>query len=231
MLEPSSISPALLSLSLKASEGVTNDADAERLNLTYDATSVSCLLIACASFTASCVTKDRGAFLTQLKKLETQGEKAAATRSIHPNAHGFATAKKSCLVGDSGCCGGKGGSMHLSDQAAGFIAATPIVGSTVPIAVGAALTAQREGKGRVVAVFLGDGAMEAGVVHESLNFATLKNLSILFVCMQTLLLLFFFIIYYYNSSLYHYYYIYYFSSKVNIGTIFFEEGGLVDILD
>lgn len=86
----------------------------------------------------------------------------------------------------TGCCGGKGGSMHLSDQAAGFIAATPIVGSTVPIAVGAALTAQREGKRRVVVVFLGDGAMETGVVHESLNFATLKNLPILFVCENNL---------------------------------------------
>lgn len=86
----------------------------------------------------------------------------------------------------TGCCGGKGGSMHLTDQAAGFIGATPIVGSTVPIAVGAALTAQREGKGRVVVVFLGDGAMEAGVVNESLNFAALKKLPILFVCENNL---------------------------------------------
>ena len=86
----------------------------------------------------------------------------------------------------TGCCGGKGGSMHLTDQAAGFIGATPIVGSTVPIAVGAALTAQREGKGRVVVVFLGDGAMEAGVVHESLNFAALKKLPILFACENNL---------------------------------------------
>jgi len=86
----------------------------------------------------------------------------------------------------TGCCGGKGGSMHLTDRAAGFIAATPIVGSTVPIAVGAALTAQREGNGRVVVVFLGDGAMETGVVHESLNFAALKKLPILFVCENNL---------------------------------------------
>jgi 2-oxoisovalerate dehydrogenase E1 component len=86
----------------------------------------------------------------------------------------------------TGCCGGRGGSMHLTDQAAGFIGATPIVGSTVPIAVGAALTAQREGKGRVVVVFLGDGAMEAGVVHESLNFAALKKLPILFACENNL---------------------------------------------
>jgi len=86
----------------------------------------------------------------------------------------------------TGCCGGRGGSMHLTDLAAGFIAATPIVGSTVPIAVGAALTAQREGSGRVVVVFLGDGAMEAGVVHESLNFAALKKLPILFSCENNL---------------------------------------------
>jgi len=86
----------------------------------------------------------------------------------------------------TGCCGGRGGSMHLTDQAAGFIGATPIVGSTVPIAVGAALTAKRERKKRVVVVFLGDGAMEAGVVHESMNFAALKNLPIVFACENNL---------------------------------------------
>ena len=76
--------------------------------------------------------------------------------------------------------------MHLSDLTCGFIAATPIVGSTVPIAVGAALTAKRQGNGRVVVVFLGDGAMEAGIVHESLNFASVKKLPILFVCENNL---------------------------------------------
>ena len=86
----------------------------------------------------------------------------------------------------TGCCGGKGGSMHLTDAEAGFIGATPIVGSTVPIAVGAALTAQRQREGRVVAIFLGDGAMETGVVHESLNFAVLKVLPVLFVCENNL---------------------------------------------
>ena len=82
----------------------------------------------------------------------------------------------------SGCCGGKGGSMHLTDPKCGFVAATPIVGSTVPIAAGAALALQRESSRRVVVIFLGDGAMETGVVHESLNFASLKNLPIIFVC-------------------------------------------------
>lgn len=87
---------------------------------------------------------------------------------------------------ETGCCGGRGGSMHLTDQSAGFIGATPIVGSTIPIAVGAALTAKLEAKGRVVVVFLGDGAMEAGVVHESLNFAAVRSLPILFACENNL---------------------------------------------
>ena len=87
---------------------------------------------------------------------------------------------------ETGCCGGRGGSMHLTDQSAGFIGATPIVGSTIPIAVGAALTAKQESKGRVVVVFLGDGAMEAGVVHESLNFAAVRSLPILFACENNL---------------------------------------------
>ncbi len=86
----------------------------------------------------------------------------------------------------TGCCGGRGGSMHLTDLGAGFIGATPIVGSTVPIAVGAALTAQMRGDRRRVAVFFGDGAMETGVVHESLNFASLKHLPILFSCENNL---------------------------------------------
>mgnify|MGYP001479304511 CR=1 FL=1 len=91
------------------------------------------------------------------------------------------------LYGKStGCCGGKGGSMHLTDLDAGFIGATPIVGSTVPIAVGTALTAQIKGDRRRVAVFFGDGAMETGVVHESLNFASLKGLSVLFSCENNL---------------------------------------------
>lgn len=86
----------------------------------------------------------------------------------------------------TGCCGGKGGSMHLTDKAAGFIGATPIVGSTIPIAVGAALTAKRTSSNRVVSIFLGDGAMESGVVHESMNFAATAKLPVVFVCENNL---------------------------------------------
>ena len=58
--------------------------------------------------------------------------------------------------------------------------------STIPIAVGAALTAKRTSSNRVVTIFIGDGAMETGVVHESMNFASTANLPVLFVCENNL---------------------------------------------
>ncbi|MCG8378829.1 MAG: thiamine pyrophosphate-dependent dehydrogenase E1 component subunit alpha [Proteobacteria bacterium] len=82
----------------------------------------------------------------------------------------------------TGCCGGRGGSMHLIDLDAGFMGATPIVGGTVPIAVGSAWSASLLNQDYVTAVFFGDGCFEEGVMHESLNFAALHNLPIIFVC-------------------------------------------------
>lgn len=86
----------------------------------------------------------------------------------------------------TGCCQGKGGSMHLIDLSAGFIGATPIVGSTIPIAVGTAFGAVMRGEKRVSVVFFGDAATEEGVFHESLNFAVLKRLPVIFVCENNL---------------------------------------------
>lgn len=86
----------------------------------------------------------------------------------------------------SGCSGGKGGSMHLIDLAAGFLGATPIVGSTIPIAVGAALGAVMQDQDRISVVFFGDGAVETGVFHESIGFAALKRLPVVFVCENNL---------------------------------------------
>jgi pyruvate dehydrogenase E1 component alpha subunit len=83
---------------------------------------------------------------------------------------------------ETGCCQGKGGSMHLVDLKAGFLGAAPIVGSTIPIAVGVAMGTVMKGKDNVTVAFFGDGATEEGVFHESLNFAVLKNLPVLFVC-------------------------------------------------
>jgi len=82
----------------------------------------------------------------------------------------------------TGCCEGRGGSMHLIDKSAGFMGSTPIVGGTVPVAVGAAWASKLRNEGRVIALFFGDGCFEEGVLHESMNFAALHQLPIIFVC-------------------------------------------------
>lgn len=86
----------------------------------------------------------------------------------------------------TGCCRGKGGSMHLIDLSVGFLGAVPIVGSTLPIAVGAAFGSTFADEPRVTAVFFGEGATEEGVFQESLVFAALKNLPVVFVCENNL---------------------------------------------
>jgi len=86
----------------------------------------------------------------------------------------------------TGCSQGKGGSMHLIDMSAGFLGATPIVGSTISIAVGVAMGSLMQGYKRVTVVFFGDAAVEEGVFHESLNFAVLKKLPVVFVCENNL---------------------------------------------
>ncbi len=83
---------------------------------------------------------------------------------------------------DTGCARGKGGSMHVVDMARQILGTSAVVGTTVPIAVGYALALKREGRGRVVLAFFGDGAVEEGVFYESLNFAALHKLPVLFVC-------------------------------------------------
>ena len=87
---------------------------------------------------------------------------------------------------ETGCARGKGGSMHLVDLDAGFLGATPIVGSTIPIAAGAAMGLAMQGERRVVVVFFGEAATEEGVFHETVNFAVLKKLGIVFVCENNL---------------------------------------------
>jgi len=87
------------------------------------------------------------------------------------------------LYGKStGCARGKGGSMHLIDPHAGVMGASAVVGTNIPLAVGAALSAKLGTDNRVSVAFFGDGAVEEGVFHESMNFAGLKKLPILFVC-------------------------------------------------
>lgn len=87
---------------------------------------------------------------------------------------------------EAGCCGGYGGSMHLVDLEAGFLGSTPIVGGTIPLAVGSAFASWYNEEEVVTAVFFGEGATEEGVFAESLNFASLKKLPILFICENNL---------------------------------------------
>lgn len=86
----------------------------------------------------------------------------------------------------TGCSKGMGGSMHLQDMSRGFWGSAPIVGGTVPIAVGAALAARMDGGDSIAVCFFGDGALEEGGVQESMNLASTLGLPVLFVCENNL---------------------------------------------
>jgi TPP-dependent pyruvate/acetoin dehydrogenase alpha subunit len=85
-----------------------------------------------------------------------------------------------------GASRGMGGSMHLYAKAVGFHGSVPIVGATIPIAVGAGLAAKLDGSDDVAVAFFGDGATEEGVFHESMNLAASQQLPVLFVCENNL---------------------------------------------
>ncbi|MGR3294653.1 MAG: thiamine pyrophosphate-dependent dehydrogenase E1 component subunit alpha [Candidatus Bathyanammoxibius sp.] len=82
----------------------------------------------------------------------------------------------------TGCSRGRGGSMHLVDPERGILGPSAIVGGGLPIAVGTALASSLRKDGRISVVFFGDGAVDEGVFHESLNFASFKKLPVFFVC-------------------------------------------------
>lgn len=86
----------------------------------------------------------------------------------------------------TGCAGGKAGSMHLVDMKNGIIGASAVVGTTVPVAAGYALALQKDAKKtqkqRAIVAMFGDGCTEEGCFYETLNFAALHKLPILFVC-------------------------------------------------
>ena len=81
-----------------------------------------------------------------------------------------------------GCCQGKGGSMHLIDPSVNMMGTSAVVASSISEAVGYSMGIKYKGGNEVVVCFFGDGATDQGVFHESLNFASLKKLPILFVC-------------------------------------------------
>lgn len=116
-------------------------------------------------------------------------EKTDKVFSNH-RAHGHYLAKGGSLPSmvaemygrSTGCCGGRGGSMHLIDLNVSFMGSTPIVGGTVPLAVGSSWTSKLSQSKDVTVVYFGDGCFEEGVVAESMNFAALHKLPVLFVC-------------------------------------------------
>ena len=117
-----------------------------------------------------------------IKNLLKQDKIVTAHRShAHLAKGGNLKAMMAELYGkETGCAKGKGGSMHLIDLKAGVTAAVPIVGSTIPIGVG--LSWSMKLRKNIVAIFFGDGATEEGVFQESLDFSSLHNLPVLFVC-------------------------------------------------
>ncbi|HEY7309782.1 MAG TPA: thiamine pyrophosphate-dependent dehydrogenase E1 component subunit alpha [Gemmataceae bacterium] len=82
----------------------------------------------------------------------------------------------------TGCTGGKGGSMHLISTEAGMMGASAVVGTTIANAAGYAYALRQQPRDALVVSFFGDGATEEGVFAESLNFAALKKLPMIFVC-------------------------------------------------
>jgi TPP-dependent pyruvate/acetoin dehydrogenase alpha subunit len=86
----------------------------------------------------------------------------------------------------TGCAGGRGGSMHLLATEHGILGTVPIVAGTVPLAAGAALAAKMRGEPHVAVAFFGDGTVEEGHVHETLNLAALYQLPLIFVCENNL---------------------------------------------
>ena len=109
-------------------------------------------------------------------------------------SHGHYLAKGGSLEGlfaevlgkAAGCAGGRGGSMHLLAREQGILGTVPIVAGTVPLAAGAALALQMRGEPHVAVAFFGDGTLEEGHVHETLNLAALYQLPMLFVCENNL---------------------------------------------
>lgn len=87
---------------------------------------------------------------------------------------------------ETGCARGRGGSVHLTSRETGFIVSTAILGETIACAVGSALAFKMDGKDRVAVTFFGDATCEEGIVYESLNYASVNKLPVLFICENNL---------------------------------------------
>jgi TPP-dependent pyruvate/acetoin dehydrogenase alpha subunit len=112
----------------------------------------------------------------------------------HHRCHNHYLAKGGCLTKLAaelygrvdGCSAGRGGSVHLTDRASGFIISSAILAQTIPVATGSALAFKMDGKPHVAVCFFGDATCEEGAFYESLNYASIHKLPVLFVCENNL---------------------------------------------
>jgi acetoin:2,6-dichlorophenolindophenol oxidoreductase subunit alpha len=110
-----------------------------------------------------------------------RGHGHALAKGLDPRA-----AMAEMLGKATGCCKGKGGSMHFTDNEHGLLVANAIVAAGIPHAAGVALAAQMQGSQRVALAFFGDGAVNQGVFHETMNMATVWKLPLILVCENNL---------------------------------------------
>ncbi len=110
-----------------------------------------------------------------------RGHGHALAKGLSPRA-----AMAEMLGRATGCCKGKGGSMHFTDMPNGLLVANAIVAAGLPHAAGFALAAQMQGSDRVALAFFGDGAVNQGVFHETMNLAVVWNLPLILVCENNL---------------------------------------------
>lgn len=110
-----------------------------------------------------------------------RGHGHCLAKGVEPNA-----VMAEILGKAKGCCGGKGGSMHIADKKVGALGSFAIVGAGLPVATGAALSSWYRGTKQVAITFFGDGAANIGAFHEALNMASVMKLPVIFVCENNL---------------------------------------------
>jgi pyruvate/2-oxoglutarate/acetoin dehydrogenase E1 component/TPP-dependent pyruvate/acetoin dehydrogenase alpha subunit len=97
-------------------------------------------------------------------------------------SHDFRAAMAELCGKETGCCGGKGGTMHICDFERAMLGAFPVVGASISVGAGGGLAARVLGNGRVSVAFFGDGASNQGTFHEALNLAAVWDLPVIFIC-------------------------------------------------
>ena len=135
---------------------------------------------------ASARRRSRPASPRRCATTTTRSAPTAATTTRSPAACRWRRSSPSCSAAATGLLGGKGGSMHLTSVEHGAMGSYAIVGAHLPIALGAAWSAQYRKSGQVAVCFFGDGTTNIGAFHEALNMAAVWKAPVVFVCENNL---------------------------------------------